>query len=328
MRAAQIESLRELGAPLRGLRVLLFGFSGKGFPGGDGAREAVEVLPHAGVNAVYTFEGDPELEQKLDAGPYDVAIISNTRVGAILGMGDPIWRAAHRKAWWFWDLRPGSVGSALRGLPDRVFLSYSGPWRSPKGEAYEPEQWAHALGCPVSYCPQGSPLREPVRRPDGPRVVFIGDIHNPTYHRGRGELCKAVSARVVNAKDRPGRLAIEAQMPELYRSSRYVLSMSPLAPGYTSVRTYSILGCGGLMVLHEFPGADRLYRDGEHAVFFEGVEDLKESLARLDDDEDARERIAMAGRLLHARKHTVAHRVLSICGEMMGTSEGFSGWLS
>ncbi len=326
MRDAQLASLAPLAAPLKGLRVLYWGGSGRGFPGGDGPIEATEVLPAVGVDLVYTHEGDPAQSEKL-SWYYDVAIITNTRTAALMAADRRIWTAGKRTAWSFWDLRPGDVGAPLRGKPDRVFLSYSGPWTSPRGDVYEPAQWAAALGCPVSYCPQGTSLREPLRTPDGPRVLFVGDLSNPTYHRGRSELCKSVSARVMNFRDRPGRLALEGRLPELYRSARYVLSASPLAPGYTSVRTYSILACGGLMMLHRFPGAERLFRDGEHAVFFDTADELKARLEELDGDPAKRDAIADAGRLIHATRHTVAHRVLSICREMMGVSEGFSGWL-
>lgn len=326
MRAVQLASLQELATPLRGLRVLLFGFSGQGFPGGDGAREAVDVLGQVGVRTVYTYDGDPDRSEKLAAG-YDVGIVTNTRIGMLVAAGDQVWDAAERTAWWFWDLRPGIVGSPLRGRADRVFLSYSGDWKAPNGDTYSPSQWADAVGCPVSYCPQGTSLREPIRGTDGDRVLFVGDLANPTYHRGRAVLCKALSARVLNMKDRTKRLAVEAMLPTLYRSSRYVLSTSPKAPGYTSVRTYSILACGGLMLVEYFPGAEKLFRNGEHAIFFDSAEELKAQLAILDEREDERQRIADAGRELHARTHTVAHRVLSICREMAGVSEGFSGFL-
>ena len=124
----------------------------------------------------------------------------------------------------------------------------------------------------------------------------------------------------MNHRDRPGRLALEGRLPELYRSARYVLSASPLAPGYTSVRTYSVLSCGGLMLLHRFPGADELFTDGVDAVLFDTVEDLKERLLVLDGDPERREDIATAGRELLATRHTVAHRVIAICREVLGCS--------
>lgn len=318
--------MKELAEPLRGLRVLLYGFSGEGFPGGDGAREAVGALTELGLPTVYTHAKDPEARDKLSQR-YDVAIVTNTRIGELLQADSRLWSAAEQTALWFWDLRPGSVGAPLRGRVGRVFLSYNGPWLSPDGQKYDPRQWAAALDCSVGYAPQAAPCRNTVAIPDAPRVVFVGDVANKTYHRGRAELCRALGATIVNARQRDGRLQVERSLPGLYSSSRYVLSTSPRAPGYTSVRTYSILACGGLMLLQRFPGSDRLFRDGEHVVTFNSTADLLPRLAELDAKPEERQRIAQAGKRLHAERHTVTHRVLSICSETVGKTEGFSGWL-
>lgn len=316
MRALQLESLMPLAAPLRGLRVLLWAYSGAGFPGGDGAREAVEVLPQIGIEAEYSYATDPAAAQKL-ARKYDVTIVTNTRIGELAQADARIWTAGEKTALNFWDLRPGAVAAPLRGRVSHVFLSYNGPWSDPQGQAYAPAQWEQALGCPVGYAPQASPLRQPVAIEDAPRIVFVGDTANQTYHRGRAELCRELGVTVVNQRRREQRLEVEARLPGLYSSSRYVLSTSPPAPGYTSVRTYSILACGGLMLLQRFPGCESLFQDGEHVVIFDGADDLRARLAELDQDEPARRRIAENGRRLHATRHTVAHRVLSICREML-----------
>ncbi len=310
------ESLVERARPLAGLRVLLFGLSGQGFPGGDGAREAESVLPTVGVDVTYTHATDPALRDRLSQA-YDVTIVTNTRTAELLKVDSRLWAASGRVALWFWDLRPASSGAPLRGRVGRAFLTYSGRWVSPDGTIYDPSHWAAALGCPVGYAPQAAPLRKPSPVAGGPRVLFCGDTANRTYHYGRADLCRALDAKIVNARKREHRLAIEAELPTLYPSARYVLSTSPLAPGYTSVRTYSVLACGGLMLLQRFPGCDRLFRDGEHAVFFDGLADLTPKLDALDRDEVARKRIATAGRLLHATNHTIAHRVLSICEQMV-----------
>jgi len=326
MRELLLRTAGERAAPLRGLRVLLYGFSGRGFPGGDGVAEAVEILPLLGVEAVYTHESDPELPGKLE-GTYDVAIICNTRIGALLAAPRRLWKAAPVRSLWFWDLRPGSVGAPLAGLVDRVFLAYRGRWTAPNGAIYDPAQWASELRCPVSYAPQGTSLRTPDRQPGHPRIAFVGDVANQTYHTGRAELCRTVGAVVMNRKAREDRLALEARLPEIYRSSRYVLSTSPRAPGYTSVRTYSILACGGLLALHRFPDCERLFEDGKHAVLFDTPSELIERLKVLDGDDYARDQIADAGRELHAGRHTITHRILGICREALGIDMEFPGWL-
>jgi hypothetical protein len=299
------------------LRVLLCGLSGRGFPAGDGAAEAVALLPRLGVEIEYSHGTDPALGDKL-CKQYDIAIIANTRIGAMLQADRRIWTAAKQTAYWFHDLRPSSVGAPLRGRVSHVFLTYKGRWLSPEGVIYDSTQWGAATGAKVGYAPQASPLRTPTPAPGGPRIVFVGDLANRTYHQGRGELCRRLGVEVVNAKKREERLAIEARLPTLYPSARYVLSTSPLAPGYTSVRSYSILACGGLMLLQRFPGAEELFTDGENAVLFDKPADLLPRLAELDQDEAARQRIAAAGRLLHATNHTLSHRVLTICRQVVG----------
>lgn len=315
-------SLADLAAPVSGIRVLLWGFSGRGFPGGDGVAEAVEWLPRAGVHAVHSTERDPDQHEKLSAR-YDVTIVCNTRVAAVLKYDARLWSCAERSAYWFWDLRPGEVAKDLTGRPSHVFLSYRGAWTSPAGAVFSPEQW-RALGCPVGYVPQGAPLRESFTPGNGARVLFIGDLGNATYHQGRRDVCDRLGATVVNARERWRRLDIEAQMPALYPSARYCLSMSPLAPGYTSVRTYSILACGGLLLLHRFPGADEVFADGKNAVLFDTADQALERMAEVDGDEAGRRRIADAGRLLHATRHTVAHRIVDICRQVTGVN---SAWL-
>jgi hypothetical protein len=313
-------SLGELGAPLSGLRVLLVGFSGAGFPGGDGADEAAAELSRTGLPTVRVHGRDPELHDRI-AESYDLTIVCNTRVGEVLQLPARVWECGRKTIYWCWDLRPGSHGEALRGRVRHAFLSYRGEWRTPGGELYSPEQWQAALDCPIGYAPQGAPIREPTPAAEGVRALFVGDLANGTYHRGRGEICKAVGAVVMNERKRAARLRIEALLPSLYPSARYCLSMSPRAPGYTSVRTYSILACGGLLVLHRFPGAGTDpqlgFEDGENCITFDTVHDLRRRLADLDDDEAERRRIAENGRRLHATKHTVAHRVLSICHQVL-----------
>jgi hypothetical protein len=330
MKELQACSLAELAKPLRGLSVLLYGFSAAGFPSGDGAREAVRVLPEAGVLATYTHAEDRELADKLSA-KYDVAIITNTRTPELAVSNPRLWECAPKRAWLYWDLRSAlhkSRGAApLAGKIDRIFLPHNGPWTDPTGTLHDPADWGRVLGCPVSYCPQGAPLRASVRGKRAARVVFVGDLLNPRYHAARKTICRALRANVINSRERATRLQVEAKLPEIYGSSVYSLSLSPLAPGYTSIRTYSILACGGLLVLQRFPGCERLFRDGEHAVIFDTVSELQERLTTLDADAPERLRIADNGRRLHAERHTIAHRVISICAETVGVSREFAGWL-
>lgn len=316
MRERFLASLAEAAKPIRGASVLLWGFSGRGFPAGSGAIEAAQYLPEVGVDAVYSHRLDPAAPDALSRR-YDFVIVSNTRVGDIIKHDARVWDVAKSRIYWFWDLRPGKTGAPLRGKPTHVFLSYNGEWTSPEGELYRPEQWRSALDVPVGYCPQASPLRGAViGAPEQQRMLFIGDLNNKTYHRGRREMCRRLGATVMNQRKRDGRLEIEARMPSLYARARYCLSMSPMAPGYTSVRTYSILACSGLLLLHRFPGADEIFTDGEDAVLFNDADHAIERMRELDDNPAERQRIAENGRLLQATRHTVAHRVVQMCRQV------------
>lgn len=306
-----LQSLREQTQPIRGASVLLWGFSGAGFPGGDGAREAERALSEVGVDTVYSHRLDPKSREALSRS-YDVVIVTNTRIGELVRHDAAVWERAPKRALWFWDLRPGKVAAPLRGAPTHVFLSYRGEWTSPQGERYHPDQWRDSLGVPVGYCPQGSPMREPAPKPGGHQVLFIGDLNNAVYHRGRSQIARALGAKVINSRTRDGRLNVESRMPELYASARFSLSMSPLAPGYTSVRTYSILACGGCLLLHRFPGADEIFTDGENAILFDSTDEASAKMREAD-----RDRIAENGRKLHATRHTVAHRVADICRRVL-----------
>lgn len=316
MRELFLDSLSDASQPIRGASVLLWGLSGRGFPGGDGAVEAEQALTEIGVPATYSHRLDPQKDEKLSRR-YDVVIVTNTRIAELIRHDGDVWKCADNRALWFWDLRPGRIAAPLREKATHVFLTYNGEWTSPEGERYSPEQWSQALDVPVGYSPQASPLREPAPGPEPHRVVFVGDLNNKTYHRGRGEMCRRLGASVVNSRNRDGRLAIEAQMPSLYPSARYCLSMSPLAPGYTSVRTYSILACGGLLLLHRFPGADEIFTDGQDAVLFDSADDAIERMNALDDDPEERQRIRDNGRRLHATRHTVAHRIVDMCRKVL-----------
>lgn len=327
MRDRLRETLAELARDVRGMRVILIGFSRDGFPSGDGANEAAAELPLAGVSCVRTHAGDPELLSKL-SDRYDVAITMNTRVKEVLTLPRETWSCADQSVYWYWDIRPGGVVAPLRGKFQHVFTVHYGDWKDDRGKQHAPSAFGLSLGCPVRYCPQGAPLREPELREGAPRVLFVGHIDRRSlHHRSRGPVCQELGAKVVDARPYDKRVLIERRLPHLYRSSRYVLSLSPLIAGYTSVRTFSILACGGLMVLHKYPGSERLFRDGEHAILFDDVQQVKARLKKLDNEPETRRRIADNGRRLHAERHTVAHRVLSICRQVAGVDKGFCGWL-
>lgn len=60
-------------------------------------------------------------------------------------------------------------------------------------------------------------------------------------------------------------------------------------------RTFEIPACGAFMLAERSPAHERLFKDGEEAVYFDSIEDLYEKVSYYLQHDDARERIRRAG---------------------------------
>lgn len=314
--------VEELVRPLRGLRVLLLSFSGRGFPGGDGAAQAARLLSELGVPSVFV-EGlrDPSTVPEVRRFPADVVLLCTTAPIRFPGLR----KIAGQKLLWCWDPTPPRPGS-LRSVFSHVFLSWASGLRAEEYGRHAdcaPSSWRTAFGASLHYMPHGSYLpTSAAYKGDRDEVLFIGDVHNPVFHRGRAELCRRLGARVVNETQRDARLRVEALSKRMYPAAAFSLSASPQLPGYTSVRTYNILACGGLLLLRRFPGSDALF--GEH-LGFESREEAAELVERYRRDRAERRRLAEAGRQRYTRRHTILHRVVDILRIAKGHAERFRG---
>jgi Glycosyl transferases group 1 len=303
------------------LRLLLCGFC----RGHVGVAQACEVMRRVGVHARHIVQ--PTVDEIHSFNPH-VLIAYSTRPPALATLARNIRAINCRRALWFCDLRPPNVASLIRGSFDGIFLPWTGRFHNPSlqlGDCHV-EAWNKLCHARCWYMPQAAELREVTPSPTHAHsVVFVGDLALPC-HRGRQKLCRAVGAKVINAREGRARAEIYRASPMLYASSGFCLSTSPLADGYTSNRTYNITGCGGLLLLQRFPDADRLFTHGEHALMFDTSSEATALIERFRGDEQERSRLKFAGWKLASRKHTWAHRLLNIASNVMGTDSTFWGF--
>lgn len=226
---------------------------------------------------------------------------------------------------WFNDLRRAEDGDteAWRGAFNRLFLCFD------DGPEHPWSAWERAAGCPVSYMPQGSRINPELEPLDIQReLVFVGGVSNPRYHAYRGALLRDLGADHRNAPMRtPERLQIEAETPKLYRRSRFVLATSPKQPGYTSLRLYNILAYGGLALVDQFPGRERLFADEEHVLAFSTVDEARSVMSEWAARPGECERIRKRGWRLQQARHTVLRRLMNIVSSLTTPDQEFWGWL-
>lgn len=233
---------------------------------------------------------------------------------------------------WMNDLRPAKGrAEMIHGWFSHVFLCWSRSYQHKRvcqGRDFSHEQWGRIVKARVHFMPQGSATYdEPLDTIERWRCIFIGNLDHPAYHYGRRRMCHEMRAIALNGNTRTQRAEYEKAMSKLYRASRYCLSTSPLVPGYTSVRSHKILATGGLMLLHQFPDAGRLFRDGVHAIHFKDTRDGLLTMAQYDKQPELREQIRQAGWKLQRRKHTVEQRIRNMVANMLTLDQSFWGYL-
>lgn len=156
-------------------------------------------------------------------------------------------------------------------------------------------------------------------------VAFIG---SPGSHSARVELLAAVSERHDTEIFGAGWEKWQAKYPHLkvrrpvkprgYRrvcaTSRIVVGQNVLNDSelYFSNRTWLTLACGAFHLTHYVPGLERVFTDGEHLAWFNGVDECLEKIDHYLARDGERERIARAGHDLAVSKHQYAHRVAGI----------------
>jgi len=77
-----------------------------------------------------------------------------------------------------------------------------------------------------------------------------------------------------------------------------------------SVRIFTVMGCGAMLLTERIPNMDDLFIDGIHLVQFDGVTDLVDKSVYYLHNTDAREKIAKVGQKLVLQKHTLKNRLI------------------
>jgi spore maturation protein CgeB len=192
----------------------------------------------------------------------------------------------------------------------RVFLS---------GNAFDPETHRPLVlddaeravhGADVSFIGRWEPVRE--RMLDAVAAL-------PVTLRVRGPGWERARSRLVRAACEPGAIYGEDYVRAIAGAKVNLGILSSWAGDAITQRSIELPACGAFM-LAERTGEHRLhFVDGEEAVFFEGTDDLVRKVAEWVKADDARARIAAAGRARCIRSgYAYDDRLKEILEELVG----------
>lgn len=133
-------------------------------------------------------------------------------------------------------------------------------------------------------------------------VCFIGNV----FPGERADLLRRIQGRFWNTF--VAQLYFE-EMAKAYSASRIVFNRSILND--VNMRVLEALACGSLLITNDLRenGQEELLRDGVHLATYGDAEDLLDKIAWYLAHEEARERIAAAGRAEVLARHTYRHRM-------------------
>jgi len=300
-------------------RLAILGAPESPFPLWTGINQAVREFAREGMAARH-FDSYATTEAELREFDPTAIILVSQRRDNIIATAQLLKSFPVPKACWFCDLRTGEEADALRGF-DRAFLCF----RDSSSE-YSWKRWESNSGAKISYMPQGSVISTELQPLSVKRdLVFIGGIRHQTFHAERKDAIYSLQADLINESKRDKRLEVERQSPATYRQYRYVLSMSPIIPGYTSIRFYNIMAYGGLALTAKFPGIEKMFTHEKHVLAWSTLEqarDLMNAWKRRDAEcEMMRKR---AWRLQQA-KHTVGSRLMNMVANLTTADQTFWG---
>jgi hypothetical protein len=308
-------------------RLLIFGaHSYNPFPLWKGIAQGIREFERQGM-AVHYEPIPPKLDKylvkRVRAFLPDVTIVVSTRVAQFRALGPLLKILPGPKGLWWNDLRAPDTAREIAGWFDGLFMCWAESWGK-----FDLGKWKSRAKAQVYYMPQGSVINPELDRETLVREsVFIGGTGATEFHTGRSELVKHLGCELYNCTGRSGRIEIEKQTPKLYRSSKYVLATSPKAPGYNSLRLYNILAYGGLALVDYFPGAERLFENGQHVLFFRTPDHARGLMNQYSNASVERERISRAGWRLQQAKHTAGFRLMNIVANLTTADKSFWGYL-
>lgn len=97
-------------------------------------------------------------------------------------------------------------------------------------------------------------------------------------------------------------------------SSRIVLGINEVNDEdcYFSNRTFLTLACGGFHLTHYVPQLERVFRDGEHLVWFRDQDQALQRIGEWLERDEERARVAAAGHDLVMKHHRYYHRIARV----------------
>jgi spore maturation protein CgeB len=188
-------------------------------------------------------------------------------------------------------------------------------------------------------------LTEKEREAYGYDVAFVGSIH-PHIYPFRVKMLEAIASAEFNLGVwGPGAGSIPSSSPltpylkdemtshdtwtKIYTASKINICMhykdpEGIIPCYqASPRVYEVMACGGFLLVDNQPDVLRTFRDGEHLVVYNSINDLIEKLFYYLKNPEKRMEIARKGREEVLKKHTFSHRIKKIM-EVINGGHGFS----
>lgn len=256
--------------------------------------------------------GIPILDFKDDLRNYDQLIVFHTKYFEALETNATV-------GWWMCDYRtPRDLIVSPRANCDHIFLPYLD---------YH-TMYENHFGAPVTFMPQHGVEwpAQPEARNLNADAVFIGHAApNSKYHYNRGKLLKLIST-ICHLRHIAGE-GTTRDMRSIYRKTPVSINITPPNMGGTSNRLFNILSSGGLCLTSWFFGIERMFRNGEHLIWFKTEDELFETLTEIIDDTGKNLRIRTAGADLYRAKHTAQHRIDNMFDILSGNETEFRGFL-
>ncbi len=218
---------------------------------------------------------------------------------------------------WTGDIRPEPLEQVLnyKGIADLTLLA------SGIGQK---EMYEKAMNGPVNYLQHFVSQSQyiPVNNEPNNNILFIGNAYSH-FPGGaeRNELCAKLSGLypnfevIGNGFNTPEynnhRTVLYNDTQPLYNSAYISISANIYndCEGYWSNRPLNIMAAGGCCLMRYVPGMERVFKDGEHCVFYKSNEEAVEKIEILVNDKELRNKIAAAGQKLVMEFHSDKYRV-------------------
>ncbi|MBI5090846.1 MAG: glycosyltransferase [Candidatus Hydrogenedentes bacterium] len=151
-------------------------------------------------------------------------------------------------------------------------------------------------------------------------VSYVGRLSEDSDDRRRN-LIRDVAARFPNC--RTG-MFWPHEMATIYAQSKIVINAC--VNHDLNMRVFEAMGAGALLITDEADGLHELFEEGKHLVVYRSHDEALELIARYLADDEARQRIAMAGQTHVLTQHTYAHRMEHMLSMILDTQQAGAGY--